>query len=128
MIVLCMILETFSFSSVNAETGDTDTIQIGNMPVMGKWMMNSAGAPANWLGQKYKDKEMREPINLIIIDEVSSSSDEAITRLESACTSARSGRYKLDGKYDMNNKLSGENDLSTEDHDGYAIVLVRCSQ
>lgn len=51
------------------------------MPKIGKWMYESGtGTPAQWLGLKLNDKTLYEPINLIIVDTISTS-DSASGRL-----------------------------------------------
>ncbi len=57
-------------------------------PPMGKWMLNENFKPADWLGIKYKGKLIQEPINIIIIDSKSSTSDEAISNLLENCSIA----------------------------------------
>jgi hypothetical protein len=57
-------------------------------PTIGKWMLNENFEPADWLKIKYKGKLMQEPINIIIIDSVSNSSEEAINNLLKNCTIA----------------------------------------
>ena len=59
-----------------------------NFPVMGKWMFNEELKPADWLAMKYKGKLIQEPINVIIIDSVSQSHEEAVKRLIENCAKA----------------------------------------
>ncbi len=54
------------------------------LPEIGKWMVDSTGKPSSWLGKKLDGKTIREPINIIIIDSVSKSVDEAKQNLISA--------------------------------------------
>jgi hypothetical protein len=51
-------------------------------------MLGSDGTAAHWLGEVYQGKRLREPINVIIIDESTDSSDSAKLRLIRAATSA----------------------------------------
>ena len=64
-------------------------------PSIGKWMLDNQGLPANWLGVPFNNKHLQEPINIIIIDRVSSSSAEAkqtlVNTLESAGYPVRTG-------------------------------------
>lgn len=38
-----------------------------DLRVLGKWMLNSSGEIAHWLGFKFNGKEIREPINAVIM-------------------------------------------------------------
>ncbi|WP_139198684.1 hypothetical protein [Devosia sp. YR412] len=58
------------------------------LPTLGKWMLTSAGVPSDWLGEVYRGKNLREPINVIIVDDAATSAADAITRLIAASTSA----------------------------------------
>jgi hypothetical protein len=48
-------------------------------------MIDEKFEPANWLKQKYNNKLMQEPINIIIIDSASLTPDEAINNLIKNC-------------------------------------------
>lgn len=61
---------------------------IDGLPSIGKWMFDSANMPSSWLGKKLEGKNIREPINIIIIDSVSKSVDEAKKNLISAFNKA----------------------------------------
>ena len=65
-----------------------DIVKANGLPLIGKWMYTSDLKPANWLGQKYQNKEIKEPINVIVIDQRSTSTDEAIKSLARACRQA----------------------------------------
>jgi hypothetical protein len=71
------------------ESGSTEYItehetKINGLPSIGKWMFDSTGMPSSWLGKKLDGKAIIEPINIIIIDSVSGSVDEAKQNLISA--------------------------------------------
>jgi len=51
------------------------------LPAIGKWMIAPDGAPAHWLNQIYYGKNLREPINVIIVDRAAKSSADAQERL-----------------------------------------------
>lgn len=70
----------------NTEGADIENVAVADMPAIGKWMLTPAALPADWLGQKYRNMDMREPINIIMIDEVSASPEEAIKRLDESCS------------------------------------------
>jgi hypothetical protein len=55
------------------------------LPPIGKWLEKKNGEPANWLGAKFKCKELIEPINIIIVDPYAQSREEAIAKLKKAC-------------------------------------------
>jgi hypothetical protein len=55
---------------------------------IGKWMIAPDKRPARWLDSKYFGKSLREPINIIIVDERTSDPGEAKKNLYLACLSA----------------------------------------
>lgn len=55
---------------------------------IGKWMIAPDRRPARWLDEKYFGKSLREPINIIIVDERTSDFNEARNNLYGACKSA----------------------------------------
>jgi len=55
------------------------------LPSIGKWLTRPDGEPANWMGKKYQNKELREPINIVIVDEHSTSREQAIAKLMNEC-------------------------------------------
>lgn len=58
------------------------------LPAVGKWMLTAKGVPSDWLGEIYRGKNLREPINVIIIDQGASSAEEAKARLLAAAARA----------------------------------------
>jgi hypothetical protein len=58
------------------------------LPAIGKWMLTAQGAPSDWLGEIYQGKVLREPINVILIDEGAVSREDAIARLLAAAAQA----------------------------------------
>jgi len=60
-----------------------DTVCIKGLPALGKWMYQADKQRAHWLGMKYRDKNLIEPINIIFIDSISKSAEEAMQRLTS---------------------------------------------
>ncbi|MGO8692783.1 MAG: hypothetical protein ACLQMF_03830 [Rectinemataceae bacterium] len=63
----------------------TDGVEIESLPKIGLWMINDAGSVAHWLGEKIEGRLIQEPINMIIVDELSQTEDEALARLNAAC-------------------------------------------
>jgi len=58
------------------------------LPAIGKWMLTAQGVPSDWLGEIYRGKTLREPINVIIVDEGAASAEDAKARLIAAATKA----------------------------------------
>jgi hypothetical protein len=58
------------------------------LPEIGKWMLTAQGTPSDWLGERYEGKGLREPINVIILDEGAGSPEEAKSRLLAAAALA----------------------------------------
>lgn len=63
---------------------------ISSIPSMaiGKWMIAPDKLPARWLDTQYFGKSLREPINVIIVDDRTSDWNEARNNLYAACKSA----------------------------------------
>ncbi|RPI15740.1 MAG: hypothetical protein EHM58_13435 [Ignavibacteriae bacterium] len=61
---------------------------ISGLPEIGRWMFDSNLVLASWLGKKLDNKSIREPINIIIVDSISGSEDEAKKNLMRAFTDA----------------------------------------
>ncbi|SCY88437.1 hypothetical protein [Microvirga guangxiensis] len=58
------------------------------LPSIGKWMLTAQDVPSDWLGEVYEGKILREPINIIIVDEGAISRADAVARLIAAARSA----------------------------------------
>lgn len=79
--LLCLIV-ALCFSSLWAQE---------NLPPIDKYMLvkeNNKLVPAHWLGAKYLGKTLQEPINIVIVDALSKTEDEAKNKLLSACEKA----------------------------------------
>lgn len=72
--VAYLVTATFAYGQGNAAT---------DLPVIGKWLIDGKGEIAHWLGAKYQDKLLYEPINVVIVDRLSTSMEEAIRKLKS---------------------------------------------
>ncbi len=57
-------------------------------PAVGKWMIDPTGVPAHWLGEIYRGKALREPINVLVVDGLAKSVAEAKQRFVAACEKA----------------------------------------
>lgn len=58
------------------------------LPAIGKWMIDSQGTVAHWLGQSFEGKRLFEPINVILIDAGAASPADAVQRLIAAAIAA----------------------------------------
>jgi hypothetical protein len=59
-----------------------------DLPEIGKWMLGSDGAAAHWLGERFRGKGLREPINVVIVDEAARDAAEATARVLAAAQAA----------------------------------------
>jgi hypothetical protein len=75
-------------ASVRVWTSGPNVAAPAGLPEIGKWMLTAQGIPAHWLGEIYEGKSLREPINVIIVDEGASSPEDAKARLLAAAARA----------------------------------------
>jgi hypothetical protein len=71
-------------AAARAAPGARDVARPAGLPEIGKWMIAPDGNIASWLGWKFRAKELREPINVIVFDALAKTADEAYARLEAA--------------------------------------------
>jgi len=96
--IVCISLIVFFYFSARGAFALTyqpmpgDLVSPEGLPSMVKWMLDSSLSPADWLNQKYDDKNIQEPINIIIVDNLSSSPDQAKKKLIDA---VQSSGYKI---------------------------------
>ncbi|MCG7392293.1 hypothetical protein MHY87_05185 [Microvirga sp. ACRRW] len=69
-----------------------DAITPPGFPSIGKWMLTAQGIPSDWLGEIYRGKILREPINVIIVDDAAINRSDAVARL---IASARQAGYPI---------------------------------
>lgn len=81
-------IEAISFSGVVHRALQSDIAAVGDLPDIGKWMIAPDGGFARWLGGVYYGKELREPINVILIDSGARNPEEAKGRVVAACAEA----------------------------------------
>lgn len=62
---------------------------VQDLPPIYPWMLRQNLLRADWLGQRYRDKTLYEPINIIIRDSSADSGKEAEEQLMSACRHAK---------------------------------------
>lgn len=81
--------ESISGASVaNFRPAPDDVARPALLPEIGKWMLDPDRTPAHWIGEIYHGKTLREPINIIIVDQAANSPEEAKQRLIEACSAA----------------------------------------
>jgi hypothetical protein len=59
-----------------------EMVYFPGLPYMGKWMYTSDLNRAHWLGVLWQNKKLYEPINIILLDSVAKTPEEAVQRLE----------------------------------------------
>ena len=77
----------------------SDVSVVPGLPPIGKWMYQVDLQKAHWLGVPWEGKILIEPINLVLVDPVSKSADEAVSRLYE--------NFKKAGYYDRRHHSSG---------------------
>ena len=89
MLMRCTLLLFTAWTLARAATnqlvsaiGPTEISQPAGLPAIGKWMLDPSLQPAHWLGERYRGKSLREPINIILADGVAKTADEATERLD----------------------------------------------
>lgn len=65
-----------------------ETADPPGLPSIGKWMLTAQGVPSDWLGERYQGKTLREPVNVIVVDEGAASPQDAVARLLAAAAQA----------------------------------------
>lgn len=63
-------------------------VSVPGVGEVGRWMIAPDLRPATWLGEKVGGRTLREPVNVLLLDRVSRSPEEALTRLLSAMSEA----------------------------------------
>lgn len=87
--ILIVIFSAIPGSASSRSTAQAnDLVYPSALPPLGKWMIDRDGAIAHWLGELVDGKALREPINIIIVDEVSTTADESVSRLQAASIAA----------------------------------------
>ncbi len=88
--IVIIFLAALAFYAAGAayQPASSDLAHPKGLPVIGKWMITPSNKPANWLGLKFHGKEIKEPINVVIIDSRSKTSEEAIGRISKYCAEA----------------------------------------
>jgi hypothetical protein len=83
-ILFFLVLILFNLAATASERyvpSRNDISKIKGLPTIGKWMISPEDKPANWIGELYKGKTMKEPINVIIVDNKATSIIDAKGRL-----------------------------------------------
>jgi hypothetical protein len=68
-------------------TSASDSVPTPYGPI-GKWMLDADNQPARWLGYQVDDHALREPVNVLLIDQVARTPQEAAARLTAAMSAA----------------------------------------
>lgn len=71
----------------SAELADS-MASVPGLPPVGRWMIDRDGSVAHWLGVIYEGKQLYEPINLILVDSVSTSEAAARSGVVAALKAA----------------------------------------
>jgi hypothetical protein len=66
----------------------SDVVRIPGFPPIGKWMISPEMSYADWLGMTHEGKKLREPINVVVVDPLATSREEAVVRFLRACENA----------------------------------------
>ena len=89
LLVVCIALAGgTAFEARPQQRSDVEVANPEGLPAVGKWMLTAQGVPSDWLGEIYEGKNLREPINVIIVDQGASSADDAKERLLAAAARA----------------------------------------
>lgn len=73
---------------VQFKPAERDVIHTKGFPPIGKWMISPHLGYADWLGEIFSGKRLREPINVILVDPYPGSVEEAIKRFLEASAKA----------------------------------------
>ena len=68
-------------NALAASPGAREVASPPGLPTIGKWMLDGKLEVAHWLGKKVRGKQVREPINVIVLDRGAASAEEATRRL-----------------------------------------------
>jgi hypothetical protein len=89
LVVVCVALTGgMTFEARPQQRPDIDVATPEGLPAIGRWMLTAQSVPSDWLGEIYEGRNLREPINVIIVDEGASSADDAKARLLAAAARA----------------------------------------
>ena len=84
--------EPKSDSAAAFRPAPNDVAKPDGFPPMGKWMYDKRLDIAAWLGGSLDGRKLREPINVVVVDRVSSTALQAKVRFVAACIK---GGYKI---------------------------------
>jgi hypothetical protein len=89
LVVVCVALTGgMTFEARPQQRPDIDVATPEGLPAIGRWMLTAQSVPSDWLGEIYEGRNLREPINVIIVDQGASSVDDAKARLLAAAARA----------------------------------------
>lgn len=78
----------FSLLALSFSAGQQEALPGLELPAIGKWLLHKNGEPAHWFGEKYRDRTLFEPINIVIVDGNSETEEAAVKKLMIACAKA----------------------------------------
>lgn len=87
-LVLVLSIPVSEQAAVARTAQPSDLAYPRDLPPIGKWMIDQDGTIAHWLGELVDGKALREPVNIIVVDEISASAQESTNRLEAASSAA----------------------------------------
>lgn len=98
----------FGTSAVNTEEPPqvADAVQTPYGEI-GKWMINSDGTIANWLGQEQEGRTIHEPVNVVLVDRSSKTIEEARENLLNTLSRAGFPSLPLHSSTGYNGILAG---------------------
>lgn len=88
--VVVAAAQTHSATTVQVEypyptPSDATVTRYGSI---GKWMLKSNGEIANWGGKKHENKTLLEIVNVIIVDPISKSASDSVTKVKKSLSAA----------------------------------------
>lgn len=66
-------------------------VSVPGVGLVGRWMVTSSLVPATWLGERVGGRTLREAVNIVLMDRVARTPEEASARLLRAMTAAGYG-------------------------------------
>jgi hypothetical protein len=81
LLAIILSLAAAAAAAQDFKPAKADIAAVPGLPAIGKWMITPELKPAHWLGEIHRGKQLREPINVVIVDAVSSTTAQAKARL-----------------------------------------------
>jgi len=87
-LILILLIHAGSHAIDTYVPAKDDVVSPEGLPKIGKWMIAPNNKPADWLGEKYKGRSIKEPVNVILIDTKATNEAEAVEMLIRYCEEA----------------------------------------